>query len=121
MPIAEPPPVERHTLGRVGFAAERRRRKRFDFRDVRRRDRCRSARVNDRERGDLLVQTRFIDNVPWSHRLPVTRVADVLIPGLRLTSPTAELAEQFLTWRHRPDVTMWFLQQRIEDPAEYVA
>src|SRR6476659_9969633 len=43
------------------------------------------------------------------------------IPGLRLTSPTAELAEQFLTWRHRPDVTRWFMQQRIEDPEEYVA
>jgi hypothetical protein len=43
------------------------------------------------------------------------------IPGLRLTFPTAELAEQFLTWRHRPDVTRWFLQQRIEDTEEYVA
>ncbi len=43
------------------------------------------------------------------------------ISGLRLTSPTAELAEQFLTWRHRPDVTRWFLQQRIEDTEEYVA
>jgi hypothetical protein len=37
------------------------------------------------------------------------------ISGLRLTSPTGELAEQFLTWRHRPDVTRWFMQQRIED------
>ena len=46
---------------------------------------------------------------------------DVTIPGLQLTSPTAELAEQFLTWRHRPDVTRWFLQQRIEDTEEYVA
>ena len=43
------------------------------------------------------------------------------IPGLQLASPTAELAEQFLTWRHRPDVTRWFLQQRIEDTEEYVA
>lgn len=43
------------------------------------------------------------------------------VPGLRVTSPTADLAEQFLTWRHRPDVTRWFLQQRIDDPAEYVA
>ena len=43
------------------------------------------------------------------------------IPGLRLTFPTAELAEQFLTWRHRTDVTRWFLQQRIEDTEEYVA
>lgn len=42
------------------------------------------------------------------------------LPGLQLTSPTAELAEQFLTWRHRPDVTRWFLQQRIEDVDEYV-
>ena len=46
---------------------------------------------------------------------------NVTIPGLRLTSPTAELAEQFLTWRHRPDVTRWFLQQRIEDTEQYVA
>ena len=46
---------------------------------------------------------------------------DVTIPGFQLTSPTAELAEQFLTWRHRPDVTRWFLQQRIEDTEEYVA
>ncbi len=44
-----------------------------------------------------------------------------MIPGLRLTSPTAELAEQFLTWRHRPDVTCWYLQQRVEDTEEYVA
>lgn len=43
------------------------------------------------------------------------------ISGLRLTSPTGELAEQFLTWRHRPDVTRWFMQQRIEDTEEYVA
>ncbi len=41
-------------------------------------------------------------------------------PGLQLTSPTAALAEQFLTWRHRPDVTRWFLQQRIENIDEYV-
>ncbi len=46
---------------------------------------------------------------------------DVTISGLRLTSPTGELAEQFLTWRHRPDVTRWFMQQRIEDTEEYVA
>ena len=46
---------------------------------------------------------------------------DVTIAGLQLTSPTAELAEQFLTWRHRPDVTRWFLQQRIEDTDAYVA
>lgn len=43
------------------------------------------------------------------------------VPGLRLTPPTAELAEQFLAWRHRPDVTWWFLQQRVEDPEAYVA
>ena len=43
------------------------------------------------------------------------------ISGLRLASPTAELAEQFLSWRHRPDVTRWFMQQRIEDTEEYVA
>lgn len=43
------------------------------------------------------------------------------IPGLQLTSPTAELAEELLTWRHRPDVTRWFLQQRVEDIEEYVA
>ena len=43
------------------------------------------------------------------------------ISGLRLTSPTAELAEQFLSWRHRPDVTRWFMQQRIEDTEEYLA
>ena len=42
-------------------------------------------------------------------------------PGTRLTAPTAELAEQFLTWRHRPDVTRWFLQQRIEDSEQYIA
>ena len=43
------------------------------------------------------------------------------IPGLQLTSPTAELAKQFLTCRHRPDMTRWFMQQRIEDTEEYVA
>lgn len=42
------------------------------------------------------------------------------IPGLELTSPTAELAAQFLTWRHLPEVTRWFLQLR-EDPDELVA
>jgi RimJ/RimL family protein N-acetyltransferase len=44
----------------------------------------------------------------------------VTIPGLELTSPSAALAEQFLTWRHDPEVTRWFLQQRV-DPAELVA
>lgn len=46
---------------------------------------------------------------------------NVPIPGLQLTSSTAELAEQFLTWRYRPDVTRWFLQQRTEDTEECVA
>lgn len=41
--------------------------------------------------------------------------------GVRLASPTAELAEQFLAWRHRPDVTRWFMQQHIEDTEEYIA
>ena len=41
-------------------------------------------------------------------------------PGLELTSPTAALAQQFLTWRHLPEVTHWFLQQRA-DPEELVA
>jgi RimJ/RimL family protein N-acetyltransferase len=44
----------------------------------------------------------------------------VSIPGLELTSPTSALAEQFLTWRHRPEVTRWFLQVRV-DPEELVA
>lgn len=43
------------------------------------------------------------------------------ISGLRFTDPTAELAKQFLSWRHRPDVTRWFMQQRIEDADEYIA
>lgn len=42
------------------------------------------------------------------------------ITGLELTSPTAELAEQFLTWRHQAEVNRWFLQQRV-DPEELVA
>ena len=46
-------------------------------------------------------------------------VLAVTIPGLELTSPTAALAEQFLTWRHLPEVTHWFLQLR-EDPEELV-
>ena len=47
------------------------------------------------------------------------------IPGLELTSPTAVLAEQFLSWRHHPKVTHWFMQQRVDreeliaDWAEY--
>jgi RimJ/RimL family protein N-acetyltransferase len=44
----------------------------------------------------------------------------VSTPGFELTSPTAALAEQFLTWRHLPEVTHWFLQQRA-DPEELVA
>jgi RimJ/RimL family protein N-acetyltransferase len=44
----------------------------------------------------------------------------VTIPGYELAAPSAALAEQFLTWRHDPEVTRWFLQQRV-DPAELVA
>src|SRR6476646_789315 len=66
---------------------------------------------------------RVNDSAAWGdHRLLAELGSpDMTIPGLRLTSPTAELAEQFLNWRHRPDVTRWFLQQRIEDTEEYVA
>lgn len=39
------------------------------------------------------------------------------IPGLELTSPTADLADQVLGWRHHPDVMRWFLML-CEDPEE---
>jgi RimJ/RimL family protein N-acetyltransferase len=44
----------------------------------------------------------------------------VTIPGLELTSPTAALAEQVLSWRHHPETTRWFLQLR-EEPEEMIA
>ncbi|MCH1865792.1 GNAT family N-acetyltransferase [Nocardioides sp. CFH 31398] len=43
------------------------------------------------------------------------------VAGLHITRPTGDLARQFLAWRHRPDVTRWFLQQRVDDVEEYVA
>lgn len=44
----------------------------------------------------------------------------VSLPGLQLLPPTAELADQFLTWRHDPEVTRWFMLQRV-DPDELLA
>ena len=58
--------------------------------------------------------SRYLTGTRWRQHPARPSVTGVTVTGLRLTSPTAELAEQVLGWRNDPEVLRWFLAQEAD-------